>query len=153
MRFYPYSAGFVALAAADVAVTCALLVAVSSILGWVPVGETRAAGRSLAALLSAQASAQPGGGGGRGGAGGDGLFDGGATELLPLVDHQAGAQYGDDDGGAGGAGRRLSAAAGAAGGGAVGSVGVGGGGGAAARRRGSGEAAGTAARLADAAAV
>ncbi|KIZ05681.1 hypothetical protein MNEG_2279 [Monoraphidium neglectum] len=74
VRFYPYSIGFVALTVADVIVTCVLLVSVSFILGWVPVGETRAAGRNVALFLQQQ-----------------GMSDlDGPTELLPLVDYPAG---------------------------------------------------------------
>jgi hypothetical protein len=72
------------LVVADVRVTCALLVGVGSLLCWVPVGEARAAGRHLAALLAAQGSSGKAQGGG--GGGGEG-----PAELLPLAGwHQEG---------------------------------------------------------------
>ncbi|KAI8470397.1 MAG: hypothetical protein J3K34DRAFT_521407 [Monoraphidium minutum] len=100
VRFYPYSLGFVALTVADVAVTCALLVSISFILGWVPVGEAAAAGRSAGALLALQAAGRRG-------------VDEGLTELLPLVDHQA-APHSAYDAPGGGAGAAAAAAAAAA---------------------------------------
>lgn len=103
VRFYPYSLGFVALTVADVVITCILLVGVSFILGWVPVGETRAAGRNIAALLQQQGLPED--------------LDG-PTELLPLVDYYQAYGVGDYDSGAapqgGGGGGSAAAAAAAA---------------------------------------
>ena len=139
--FYPYSLGFVALTVADVIVTCVLLVGVSFILGWVPVGETRAAGRNISLLLAQQ------------GSGGGGDFSEGPTELLPLVDYQAGfstlllygsrlsssSQRPEGGGGGGGSGAGAGGGAGPAGAPDGGGGGAGGGAGAVAmqRRRGS----------------
>jgi hypothetical protein len=133
VRFYPYSLGFVALTVAGVVVTCALLVGVSCILGWVPVGETRAAGRNVCG---------PGGG----------ADPDAPTELLPLVEYPASWLSGEDGSGGGGGGdggnhahhhhsrqRSGTAGAGGGGGGPAQSPGGGGGGGSSMqRRRGSG---------------